>query len=109
MFWEIFEGDTRGKPISHEVLVGYDWDTGEEIYELEYEASWQPHEKMVYRYFDYESAEVRFNSLVDRFMDSHTWPWNILHFEIKNGEAVAEFTNNEDSHWFKLKTCKEEL
>ena len=106
--YEVLEGSTFGEPVMEPILVGYDWETGDEEYEYEYIRSWDPHERVIQTFTDYEEAKELFMNRVDIFSDMHTWPWNNPHYEFHENDVTAEFTNNEDLYWFKLRTINED-
>lgn len=100
---QIIKGTTFGQPQAYSELVGYDSDTGEEIYEEMYEASFNPHEDIIGEFNDYNIASEEYDRIIEEFMNTHQWPWNEPHFEGIEGGWRTEFTDNEDSYWFILK------
>lgn len=104
--FQIIKGTTFGEPQVYSEFVGYDWDTGEEIYEDVYEAAYNPHEDIIGEFNDYNAASEEYERITEEFMNSHHWPWNVPHFEGINGGWRTEFTDNEDSYWFILKEAE---
>ena len=104
MSYQIIKGTTLGEPHCESELVGYDWDTGEEIYENVYHRGWDPHEDIISEYSVYEEAVSEYDKQVEDFSNQHHWPWNNYRCEFAgNAICTCTFTNNEDSVWFALK------
>ena len=106
--YQIIKGTTFGGITTHAELVGYDWDTGEPIFEETFDTIWKPHEEVISEFTSYNEAEKEYQRVCDEFMENHRWPWNDPHYEFQNGACRTEFTDNEDSYWFILKKSKEE-
>lgn len=104
--WVLIYGTTFGEWKEYSELSGYDWDTGEEIYETNYERGWDPHEEVKEVFTNLKAARDAQDRLVHEFEEAHKWPWNNAHYEFNKNEAKVEFTNNEDSVWFTIRHMK---
>ena len=107
--WVILRGTTWGDPKFKvtAVPVGFDPDTGEDVYDYDYDTTWDPHEEFVKAFTDEDEAKQEYLKMVHEYEDSHRWPWNNGHFECDgSGDIKTEFTDNDDAEWFILRKYK---
>lgn len=97
-------GSTLGDLEERKILVGYDWEDGEPVYEIEYYRSMgrEPQEQIVGEYESYDLARKEFLRLDDQYRRTHPWPWNYGHFESIDGGFTIIYTDNDSEEWYTL-------
>ena len=107
--YQIIKGTTIGELIPYTEFVGFDWETGEEEFEVCYEAKFDPHEEVIAEFTSLDEARKEYLRINEEFENNHRWPWNNGHVEFyEDGECRTEYTDNDDRVWFILKESKEE-
>lgn len=94
---------SMGELVCYSELAGYDWETGEEVFEDVYDITWNPHEEVIEEFASCEEARTKYMKICEDFEASKSWPWNVPHVEFADGSIITEYSDNEHSIKFILR------